>query len=448
MKNRCSHPARAVLLFGLLTSCTTVSDGTKGWSAATQVDEQGDAFTVAVGMDADGTAIALSDSASLAKGSIFARRGVRDRDWDTAEQIDRNVLDAFVPSLSVNLSGDAIAVWTEGLLAVDGRLTIWANRFTAGEGWGSPVRLDRDTEDSASDPDVAVDSNGDGVAVWHQSDGTLENIWASRSVSDGTWSAPELIETNDDGHAGDPRIAVDSKGNAIAVWHQFNGTQTDIWANRFTLEDGWGTAERIEINDRGPARNPRIAMDPDGNAVVVWHQSDGELNEIWSSRFAVSGEWSPVARIGGDDAGNADSPDVGLDAEGRATAVWKQFDGISTGVWSNHFTPAGGWSDPVRIEANDDGDALAPRVAVSKTGDAVVVWAQSDGSRLDVWSNSYTPTNGWGPAGPIDPDSEDQGQSLAVALAIDPRGRAIAVWTRVSSEDLGGGGTVWTARYE
>ncbi len=38
---------------------------------------------------------------------------------------------------------------------------------------------------------------------------------------------------NDAGVATDPNIAIDSSGNAIAVWSKDNGGSEDILANRF-----------------------------------------------------------------------------------------------------------------------------------------------------------------------------------------------------------------------
>lgn len=42
-----------------------------------------------------------------------------------------------------------------------------------------------------------------------------------------------MIETDDTGDAQFPQIAMDSSGNALAVWHQSDGTRFNIWANRF-----------------------------------------------------------------------------------------------------------------------------------------------------------------------------------------------------------------------
>ncbi|NNL25499.1 MAG: hypothetical protein HKP36_13725 [Myxococcales bacterium] len=80
-------------------------------------------------------------------------------------------------------------------------------------------------------------------------------------------------------------MALDPNGNAVAVWEQYDGTRTNIWANRFSPTAGWGVAERIETDDAGGAESAQVALDPNGNAVAVWEQSDGTRVNIWANRF-------------------------------------------------------------------------------------------------------------------------------------------------------------------
>ena len=106
----------------------------------------------------------------------------------------------------------------------------------------------------------------------------------SFTTADGAWGSAELIETNDAGSAIAPQIAFDSNGNALAVWYQSDGSRYNIWANRF---DGtsWGSAELIETNDAGNTYDPQIAVDSNGNALAVWYQYDGSRYNIWANRF-------------------------------------------------------------------------------------------------------------------------------------------------------------------
>ena len=134
-----------------------------------------------------------------------------------------------------------------------------------------------------SSPQIAIDSNGNALAVWYQYDGTRNNIWANR-FDGSSWGSATLIETDNAGHAYFPQIAIDDNGNALAVWQQFDGTRYNIWANRF---DGssWGSATLIETDNAGSATIPQIAIDDNGNALAVWSQYDGTRYNIWANRF-------------------------------------------------------------------------------------------------------------------------------------------------------------------
>jgi hypothetical protein len=111
----------------------------------------------------------------------------------------------------------------------------------------------------------------------------IENASWSFTTAEGTWGTHELIETNT-GTAASPQVAFDSNGHAIAVWTQYDGTKHNIYANRFN-GTAWGTAELIETGDAGNARNPQVAVDSNGNAIAVWDQYDSATNNIYANRF-------------------------------------------------------------------------------------------------------------------------------------------------------------------
>jgi hypothetical protein len=59
-------------------------------------------------------------------------------------------------------------------------------------------------------------------------------FWANRyTASSNSWGTAALIETDNADSAFHPQIAVDGSGNAIAVWYQFDGMRSSIWANRY-----------------------------------------------------------------------------------------------------------------------------------------------------------------------------------------------------------------------
>jgi len=86
----------------------------------------------------------------------------------------------------------------------------------------------------ACHPQIAVNSSGKAIAVWYQNDGNRNNIWAA-GFNGTSWEPAVNISVadNNTGNAEYPQIAIDSSGNAIAVWKQNDGTRESIYANRF-----------------------------------------------------------------------------------------------------------------------------------------------------------------------------------------------------------------------
>jgi hypothetical protein len=335
--------------------------------------------------DAAGNAVVVWMQDDGTRNSILSNRYVAGTGWGTDELIETEDLDAEYPQVAVDGSGNAVAVWMQSDLI---RYNIWSNRYVAGTGW-SAAELIETGKGNAEYPQVAVDGVGNAVAVWQQYDGTRNNIWSNRYVPRTGWSAAELIETNNAGSAERPQVAVDDSGKFVAVWHQSDGIQyTNIWSNRYVAGTGWETAKLVETHE-GDALNPQVAVDGVGNAVVVWQQSDGTRYNIWSNRYVVGTGWSATELVETDNSRNASTPQIAVDVSGNAVAVWHQSDGTRSNIWSNHYVVGAGWATAELIETDNAGNAEYPQVALSADGNAVAVWQQSDGILWNIWSNRY-----------------------------------------------------------
>ena len=181
----------------------------------------------------------------------------------------------------MDTAGNAIAVWAQS----DGtRYNVWANRYVVGTGWGAATLLENDTGDANPGP-VVMDANGNAMVAWSQSDGIRTNAWAIRYVAGTGWGTATLIENDNAGDTSIPSIAMNASGNAVAVWHQSDGTRTNIWANSYGAGSGWGTASLIETDDTGDAIYPSVVMDASGNAIATWLQDDGTWNNVMANVF-------------------------------------------------------------------------------------------------------------------------------------------------------------------
>jgi hypothetical protein len=311
--------------------------------------------------------------------------------WGVAERIENGVTGSdnyYYPQVTIDNAGNAIAVWQK----LDGTaLSIWTNRYAAGLGWGAAQPLETEQTYGAYLPQVAMNRHGDATVVWEQFDGTRYNIWARQYVSGTGWLTPSLVDSNDAGDAYSVQVAMDDNGNAVAVWEQFDGTRFNVWGNVYSPDTGWSTAERVEYNTTGASEYyvPQVAMDNNGNATVVWRQFDGDTVSIWANRYS-NGAWETAQRIERLDITNSMSPQVAMDAYGNAMVVWEQFDDSSTypvvSIWGNRYTSGSGWGEAQALETNVTDHMWYPQVAMDDYGNAIAVWWHSGATEDDIYA--------------------------------------------------------------
>jgi hypothetical protein len=229
-----------------------------------------------------------------------------------------------------------------------------------------------------------MNSSGHAIAVWSIQDG-ITSIWANRF--DGTsWGTAELIET-ETGEASSPQVGVDSSGNAIAVWQQNDGSVDNIMANRF---DGmaWGSDAVLIETDTGGAYEPQVAIDSSGHAIAVWAQSADNVYSIFANHFDGT-IWGIAEKIEESTSGASD-PQIAFDNDGNAIAVWYQSVGTFYNINANRFNGTG-WGDAEQIETNADVGNIDPQVTFDSNGNAIAVWRQTDFNAgiNSIWANRF-----------------------------------------------------------
>jgi hypothetical protein len=211
------------------------------------------------------------------------------------------------------------------------------------------------------------------------------------------WQDAPLLAQDNEWGAFDHQQAVDAQGHTLAVWEQFDGARYNIWANRKAPGQGWGVAQLIEADNAGSAYNPQIAVDSQGNAVAVWQQSDGQRARIAANRYVVGTGWSKATWIDAPDSRETHAPQVSFDNQGHAVAVWQQKDGQRTRIYANRLATSTGWGQAAAIE-HGKGYASAPHIARDAQGQVVAVWQLQSLKGTTIHANRYLAGAGWGSA--------------------------------------------------
>jgi hypothetical protein len=167
--------------------------------------------------------------------------------------------------------------------------SVFVNRYTVGQGWGSDQRLELTPDSGASQPKVGVDPDGNVIAAWGLAVMGSYAVRANRYTAGDGWGVAEQISDWGDISWGinGPELAVDRNGSAIVVWTTRYDGRHATYSNRFTERFGWGTAQHIDDSDPDLfSQHVAVDVDQEGRAIAVWRRGPAtDERDLWANRF-------------------------------------------------------------------------------------------------------------------------------------------------------------------
>jgi hypothetical protein len=353
-------------------------------------------------------------------GALLAATAFATPSWLAPSDLSATGQDGFHPQVAVDSAGDAVVVWerSNGTYRI-----IEASTRAAGGSWLPPEELSMDGQNAFS-PQVAVDPAGDAVAVWDRYNGTNYVIEAATRMAGGDWQAPvELSATGQDGLV--PRIALDPAGDAVAVWDSRQGSDYVIEAATKAAGGAWQAGQAISAPGKN-AEEPqaRVAVDPAGDAVVVWERYNGANYIVEAATKASGTPWLPPQELSA--AGrNAFNADVAVDPAGEAVAVWERSNGANQIIETATRAPGAPWLAAKELSVPGE-DAFGAQVAVDQAGNAVAAWIRSNGANDIVEAATKVSGTPWLPAQELSAAGQN---AFSLQIAVNPAGDAVAIWT-------------------
>ena len=121
----------------------------------------------------------------------------------------------------------------------------------------------------------------------------------------------------------DARVALDAQGNALAVWTRRSGDSSVLQASWRPAGAGWQPA--VDLSARGYV-SPylHVAMTPRGDAVVLWETFVARRYIAMSAARPAGGAWERPVRVS-PGSRRPSVPQLALDPRGTAFAVWEQW---------------------------------------------------------------------------------------------------------------------------
>lgn len=317
------------------------------------------------------------------------------------------LLDQENPAVAMNAAGAFVVVW-ESIDSDTGDYGIYAQRYNAdGTRLGGETQINNTLLNEQSSPKVAMNADGNFVAVWENIDQNGDiNIYARRFDAAGTPSGsdfrinPSTISYATGGAV--PGVGMDSAGNFIVVWESYDNTNgnDDIYARRF---DSSGTALGAEFRVNSEIANdqmyPVVAMNAAGDFIAAWQStaqdSDGSTG-IYAQRYtaagtALGGEFRVNTTIANDQT----AVTAAMDTSGDAVVAWQsaaQDSDGSSGIYAQRYDATGmALGGEFRVNTEIANDQTAPAAAMNAAGDLVVTWESlaQDGDGQGIYAQRY-----------------------------------------------------------
>jgi len=352
----------------------------------------------------------------------------------------RSVSFLATTTLSLTLLAQAVGSQSPPRVGVEGQI----NTYTTGD-QGSPA--------------VGIDDDGNFVVVWDSyesggSDSSLGSIQGRIFFSNGLPAGPQdQVNTFTTSEQANPAVAVDADGDFVVVWVSFvsYSVEWDIRGQRYG-SNGLPAGGEFQVNTYSTEYqfNPAVAMDADGDFVVVWQSRGSFYDDDWGysiqgQRFDSDG--NPAGnqfQVNSYTSGDQEHPAVGMSADGDFVVVWDSdrsggTDSADLSIQGRIFSSAGAPITPqAQVNNYTNGNQFEPDVGVNDAGQFVVVWSSlgSNGDDNDSYSiqrRVYSSTGA--PIGlQTQVNTYTTGVQLSPAVGVDIEDNSVVVWRSSESD--------------
>ena len=277
--------------------------------------------------------------------------------------------------------------------------------------------------------DVAIDPAGDSVAVWTRWDGSDWRVQVRDRSAAGVLGPARTI-SNAGRDASHPVVAVDPAGNATIVWSRYDGLNWQIQARTLSTFGVLGAAP-LDVSDPVLSNSePQVGADAAGNIVMTWIANDGVTDRIQARTLSPAGALGPVHELS-TPGRNTWAPQLAVAPNGDTAMTWIEFDGVNERIYARTLSAAGVVGGLVPISAAGQ-DGHYSQVAINANSDAQLVWERFDGADNRIQTRSLSAAGVRGPVTTI----SDAGQDANFPqLSIDGAGNTFFAWQRFDGAD-------------
>lgn len=328
--------------------------------------------------------------------------------------------------VAVAPDGTTTAVWMDVGEPNLGGYHIFAATRPPGGTFGPPVRLS-DLGDNHYDPQIVAVGDGTTTVAWRRGD-TAGTIQAATRPPGGTFGTPVDVSAVEQ-DIQDLGISAAADGTINLIW-QMRTTGSTLAVKVATRPAGGSFDTPVEVSPLGESsQDPMLATAPDGTATAVWRNVQSSPHRVQTATRAPGEESFGPTETLSTGSQNGTEPAVAVDPDGNATVVWTYYlvSPINRQVVQARTRPAGGSFGPTLQLSENAENATNPQIAASPDGTVTSIWTY--GADPDQVVQAATRPVGGSFAPPVKLAPPGAAAS-SLRLAIGPFGTATALWTR------------------
>lgn len=338
--------------------------------------------------------------------------------------VDSLTFKAYNPNATIDSLGNITCIWenVDGANTTIDELTIPVNSEHP-----SSKRISVLGEDVCH-PQLATSVFRETIAVWEKFDGKHHVIQTSKKPLGKDWTIPVTL-SNASENAIEPKIVAGKGGEIVAVWKRFDGDHLIIQSSQKLFDSEWGGVRDIS-SKRCHAAHPQFAINPTGLGIAIWELTceDGS-HLIQSSTLSPDGNWEEPQNLSLslEKYSSANNPQIGISDSGEAIAVWQIDLANGCSVIQSSIKPVNGnWLPPFDLSPSDR-KSVSPKIAVSPQGEAIIIWKHHEGdNRMMIQSRTRGTDGQWSALNEI---FQANCLEMDSQLAITPSGDAVVMWT-------------------
>jgi hypothetical protein len=332
-------------------------------------------------------------------------------DWTTIGDVNDEIdADRSAPDLTTDAAGALYAVWVDQ--RNDSSQVYYAQR-PSGDTWQADERVSDAGANAVGWAGLSVDTDDaeNVYALWQDSRNTDDYgdiYFAKRDVAIGTWSAD--VKVNDDAGTdtqSDPDIAVDGNGNAYAIWEDDRNTDdsgdiyfaerdatTGVWSANVKINDDVGTAVQSA---------PKLSVGESGHVYVVWEDRRDSNAQVYFAHRPAGGTWSANVRVSPDDNiqfltftrdAYAKEPAIVTDDTGQVYVAWSS-GAHRVSQWLADIqlairSPDGTWTSARQVNNSWEASNYSVSLAVDTAGKVSLVWEDGRHGAPNLWTRLST----------------------------------------------------------